>query len=71
MGLKKARPYYQITVQTHLARIFQDLHKKLFPKYSASGFLQEMLELADRSVCPECGNRINFKNCSCKDPEKQ
>ena len=64
------RNFSQISLQINLVREFQAMHKELAPKFSASGFFQDMIELYRAQFCPECGMKLIFKSCSCKDTEK-
>jgi hypothetical protein len=66
----KKVPYTSISVAVQDRKKFRELKEKHRKLYSFNGFFEEILNVYEKSICPECNCIIKPKNCSCKATER-
>jgi len=66
---KAKRPFYSLSLQKATVDRLRKIHREFEPRFSITGFVEDLLDVYKRSRCPECGRELMKKTCSCKEAE--
>jgi hypothetical protein len=64
--------FYSLSVQMGTRDRLHKIHKAYEPRFTITGFIDELLDLYLKTHCPECKGSLplTVDTCSCKSPER-